>query len=108
MLDQLDRDARLRLMRFVCSFAWADLEVRPGERAFVSKLIRKLALDEDEGRLVEEWLDKPPHPDSVDPTQIPLEHRKIFVDTVEEVVGADDVIAPEEVESLILFKELLR
>ena len=108
MLEELDRDERLRLMRFVCSFAWADLEVQSEERSFVSGMIRRLDLDDGEKRQVEEWLETPPPPESVDPTQIPLEHRKLFVQCVEEVVGADADISPEEGENLILFKDLLR
>jgi uncharacterized tellurite resistance protein B-like protein len=51
MLDQLDREDRLRLMRFVCSFAWADLEVQPEERAFVRRLIARLDLAEDRAQI---------------------------------------------------------
>ena len=29
MMEQLDRNERMRLMKFVCSFAWADLEIHP-------------------------------------------------------------------------------
>ncbi len=108
MLEELDRAERLRLMRFVCSFAWADLEVQSEERSFVSRMIRRLDLDDTEKRQVEEWLKTPPHPESVDPTQIPLRHRKLFVECVEEVVGADADVSPEEGENLILFKELLQ
>ena len=42
MLDALDREDRLQLMRFVCSFAWADLEVSDGEREFIVKLVDRL------------------------------------------------------------------
>ena len=108
MLEGLDRDERLRLMRFVCSFVWADLEVQSEERSFVSAMIRRLALDDREKRQVWEWLETPSDPDDVDLTQIPPEHRKLFVQCVEEVVGADADVSPEEGESLILFKELLR
>ncbi|HCH64021.1 MAG TPA: TerB family tellurite resistance protein, partial [Deltaproteobacteria bacterium] len=27
MLDSLDKEARLQLVKFVCSFAWADLVI---------------------------------------------------------------------------------
>lgn len=107
MLDQLDRAERLQLMRFVCSFAWADLEVQSEERRFVSRLIHKLDLDAGEKRQVEGWLRSPPDAESVDPTQIPLEHRKLFVEYVEELVDADDEISLEEMDSLTLFRELL-
>jgi uncharacterized tellurite resistance protein B-like protein len=107
MLDQLDRRDRLRLMKFVCSFAWADLEIRPEERAFVSRLIRGLELEEAEELQVHQWLDVPPAPDSLDPTTIPAEHRRIFVDAVEGVIAADGQVTPEESEHLELFKALI-
>ena len=42
MVAELSRSDRMRLMRFVCSFAWADLEVQNEERAFVTRLMNKL------------------------------------------------------------------
>ena len=42
MLDELDGPQRLNLLKFVCSFAWADLEIRPSERRFVSGLVGRL------------------------------------------------------------------
>ena len=48
MLQSLDRTERLQLMKFVCSFAWADLEVRPEEREFVARLIRRLDMNDAE------------------------------------------------------------
>jgi hypothetical protein len=38
MFDALSRDERLLLLRFVCAFAWTDLEVTPRERAFVESV----------------------------------------------------------------------
>ena len=52
MLDKLSRTDRLRLMKFICSFAWADLEVHEKERSFVKRMIKKLQLDEDEAAQV--------------------------------------------------------
>lgn len=107
MLSVLNRDDRLRLMKFVCSFAWADLEIRPEERDFVAGLVRRLDLSASERRQVEGWLQLPPKPEAVDPTTIPLAHRKIFLQSVEGVIAADGEIAEEERESLSLFKALL-
>ena len=75
VLDQLDRRERLSLMKFVCSFAWADLEVRPEERAFVARMVERLGLDAEDALKVRGWLEVPPAPDSIDPTQIPRAHR---------------------------------
>ena len=107
MLSRLDRKDRLRLMKFVCSFAWADLEIRPEEREFVKRLLERLELEPADRKRVRQWLRVPPEPDEVDPTSIPLEHRKLFLRTVEEAVAADGQLAPEERENLQLFKALL-
>ena len=107
MLDQLDRRDRLRLVEFVCSFAWADLEIRPEERVFISRLIRRLELDEEENLQVQQWLDRPPGIDGLDPTSIPAAHRVIFVEAIEGLIGADGEISDEERESFDVFKQLL-
>jgi tellurite resistance protein len=103
----MDRRDRMRLMKFVCSFAWADLEIRPEERAFVADLIERLGLDAEETGQVAGWLQTPPPPDAIDPTQVPREHRQIFLDAVQGVVVADGRVAPEERENLELFRDLM-
>lgn len=107
-MQTLTRDERLLLMRFVCSFAWADLEVKPEERELVRKLVRRMQLGPDERQLVEGWLDSPPSVESIDPTQVPQEHRMKFLRAVESVISVDGEVSPEERESLILFAKLVR
>jgi uncharacterized tellurite resistance protein B-like protein len=107
-LSALDPEARLRLLQFVCSFAWADLEVHPDERAFVLRLLRRLGLGEQEEEQVRGWLELPPPPEAVDPMDIPFEHRKVFLAAIDGVIAADGSIAPEERESLRLLEQLLR
>ncbi len=107
MLDQLDRRERLRLVEFVCSFAWADFEIQPEERVFVSRLIRRLDLDEEEDLQVQQWLDRPPRLDGLDPTSIPPAHRRLFVEAIEGLISADGEIADEERETFEIFKQLL-
>jgi len=103
----LSRRDRQRLMKFICSFAWADLTVRPEERQFVARIVTQLELDQLERAEVDQWLKVPPDPEAVDPTQIPLAQRELFLDSIEGVIAADGEIAPEERESLALLKELL-
>ncbi len=107
MLDQLDRRDRLRLVEFVCSFAWADLEIQPEERTFVSRLIRRLDLDEQEDLQVQQWLDRPPSLDDLDPTSIPAEHRRLFVEAIGGLISADGEISDEERETFEIFQQLL-
>src|SRR5688572_4100233 len=102
MLDKLSREERLQLMRFVCSFAWADLEVRDAEREFVRKMIRRLKLHADEAKLVRSWLEVPPDAEALDPMQIPRAHRQLFLDTTREMIASDGEVDAEENENLRL------
>jgi len=106
-VDQLNREDRLRLVQFVCSFAWADLEIRPAERRFVDHIVRSLELNPEDQSKVAGWLEIPPNPESVDPTRIPVAQREIFLDSIEGVIASDGEVAPEERESLALLRELL-
>ena len=108
MLEQLDRRERLRLVEFVCSFAWADFEIQPEERAFIARLIQRLDLDEDENLQVQKWLDRPPGIDHLDPTSIPPAHRRIFVEEIEGLIAADGEIAEEESDSLEILSRKFR
>jgi uncharacterized membrane protein YebE (DUF533 family) len=107
-LRTLSQKDRLRLIRFVCSFVWADLEVHARERSFVHKLVKRLHLDADEAKHVEEWLKVPPRPEEVDPQRIPLEHKQLFLDTIKQAIAADGKIEEHERESLEVLEQLLR
>jgi hypothetical protein len=107
MLSQLSGADRLRLMKFVCSFAWADLEISPEERAFIARLIRGLELDRDEEVQVHRWLDVPPALDGLDPTTIPEAHKRFFLEAIEGVIASDGRLTSEETESFDLFRQLL-
>jgi uncharacterized membrane protein YebE (DUF533 family) len=106
-MDELDRPDQLRLLKFVCSFAWADLEIHPEERSFVEHLVGRIGLDDEERAEVEGWLQTPPRPESIDPTAIPSNQRKLFLTTIEALIRSDGEISPEERENFDLFKDLL-
>ncbi|WP_255215880.1 TerB family tellurite resistance protein [Pseudenhygromyxa sp. WMMC2535] len=106
MPASLPREDRLRLMKFVCSFAWADLEIQDEERTLVGNMISRLGLEEDR-KQVESWLKHPPRPEDVDPTEVPPEHRQLFLEAVREMVNADARVDEAEAESLALFEQLL-
>lgn len=106
-ISQLSKEDRLRLMKFVCSFAWADLHIAESERKMVQKLVRRLKLNKDEKQIVEGWLEIPPKAEELDPTQIPDSHRALFLTTAREMIEIDGEIAPEEVENFELLEQLL-
>jgi tellurite resistance protein len=107
MLKNLSREDRLQVMRFVCSFAWADLEVKSKERTLVRKMVKELELEPDEVKLVEEWLEVPPRAEEVDPAAIPRAHRQLVLDAARRMIAADGTIDPEEAESFELLEQLL-
>lgn len=106
-LARLTRRDRLQLLRFVCAAIWSDLEVSPSERSFTLGLALRLGLPEDEMRQVRDWLETPPAPEDVDPNDVPREHRRLFLEAVDEAIRADQAVDPPEAESLRLLRELL-
>lgn len=108
MWEHLPKVERMRLLRFVCSFAWVDLEVTDREREFVTALARRLALTPDEERKVIGWLQHPPDPEEIDPTDIPREHRLLFVEMARGMVNANGVVGLREAEALDLLDRLTR
>ncbi len=108
MLDELSREDRLRLMRFICSFAWADLEIQPQEREFIVRMVDRLELDEEDTAEVAQWLQVPPPADDLDPEDIPREHRKLFLDAAKAMVLSDGNVEDVEAENLLILDALLR
>jgi uncharacterized tellurite resistance protein B-like protein len=107
-LSRLSPSERLKLLRFVTSFAWCDLGITAKERAYVHRLVSRLHMTPEEALEVEGWLKSPPNEDDVDPTTIPHEHRRLFLDAVREMVGADGKASPEEKETLSLLEQLTK
>lgn len=107
MLNQLTVEEKTRLIRFMCSFAWADLDVSERERRLIGELIRKLDLPDGIAAEAESWLDHPPSEEDLDPYDIPLEQRRLFVEAAAEIVRADGVVDIMEVENFAIFEALL-
>src|SRR5262245_34565143 len=96
MFDQLSAADRRLLFRFLCSFAWADGEVADEERRFVRRLMGKVELSNEERLDVEAWLLHPPDASDVQPRDIPLEHRHLFVDAMRAQIFMDGKVTEEE------------
>ena len=107
-LAKLTSEERLRLMKFVCSFVWADLEVHEKEKTLVRQMVKNLHLTPDEAKMVERWLIVPPRAEEVDPAKVPLKHRELLLDSIREVIAADGRLDPAERENLDLLQQLLR
>ena len=108
MLDALNTEDRLQLMRFVCSFAWADLEITDREREFIVKMVIRLGLNDAEQEQVAQWLEVPPRADDLDTGDIPKEHRQLFLDAAKAMILSDGIVEDVEAENLVIFDQLLR
>jgi uncharacterized tellurite resistance protein B-like protein len=96
MFEQLSRPDRLLLLRFVCAFAWTDLEIRDGERKFVERLMSRMQLSNEDRAEVESYLHVAPSPESTNPKLVPREHRRVFIDSVRALIYADGEVDVEE------------
>ncbi len=103
----LSRQDTMRLLAFVCSFAWADHHIQQEERSFVEDLVDRLGLDDEDREQVAQWLKLPPRPEEIDPQLVPLEHRELFIAVAKKLVSADGYVAEGEADTLALFQELL-
>ena len=105
---QLDTAAKMRLLEFVCSFAWTDLKVKQAERDLIMRAVGRMGLGDKEANMVKGWLASPPPAEDVDPTAIPKAHRQAFFDAAIAVARADGRIVPAERDQLVLFRDLLQ
>lgn len=96
MLQDLSAEDRLLLLKFVCAFAWTDLTVTDGERRFVERLVGKLELGAEDRATVGAWLDVAPPPSAIDPSLVPSEHRRVFVEAVRALIYSDGEVDDEE------------
>jgi hypothetical protein len=106
-METLSRADRLRLMKFVCSFAWTDLRITPEERELIQRLTAHFGFEDDDRKQIHDWLEVPPPAEEVDPTEIPRAHRKLFLEAAKQVIEIDGHVVAGERDSLALFRELL-
>jgi uncharacterized tellurite resistance protein B-like protein len=107
MFEELSRDDRMLLLRFVCAFAWTDLEIRDGERKFVQRLIDRMQLSSDERAEVLGYLHVAPSPEATNPKLVPREHRRMFIEAIRGLIYADGEVDAEERQRLEKLKAAL-
>ena len=105
---ELSRSDRMKLLEFVCTFAWTDLQIQQEERDLVMQIAGRFALDQDEIAKVQGWLSTPPDPDRVDPNNVPREHRELFLEAAELTIHADGRVSQAERDQLAIFRALLK
>jgi hypothetical protein len=107
-LAALTHVERIQLLKFVSAAIWGDLEVSPSEKTFLLSMALRLGLSSEEAALVKRWLETPPPPEEVDPASVPLRHRQLFLEVLEEACFADHRMTAAERESLAELRELLK
>ena len=96
MFEEMSRDERMLLLRFVCAFAWTDLTIHDGERKFVERLIERLQLSGEDRTEALAYLHVAPSPEATNPKLVPQEHRRVFVEAVRALIYADGEVDAEE------------
>jgi uncharacterized tellurite resistance protein B-like protein len=107
MFERLSREHRLLLLRIAIAFAWTDLRIQDGERKFVERLIGKLQLSAEDRAEVEQYLHVAPAPETTNPALVPVEHRRLFVESVRALIYADGEVDVEERERFERLKAAL-
>lgn len=107
MFDALSHGDRMLLLRFVCAFAWTDLEIKDGERKFVQRLMDRMQLSKEDRSEVESWLHVAPAPEATNPKLVPREHRRVFLDSVRALIYADGDVEAEERDRFERLREAL-
>jgi uncharacterized membrane protein YebE (DUF533 family) len=107
MMNELTVEEKLRFVRFMCAFAWADLDIADRERGLIRDLIQRLDLPASAVEEAEGWLVHPPLEEDLDPYDIPDAHRRIFLQAATELIGVDGHVDRMEVENLALFEMLM-
>ena len=102
-LDQLSEAERVELMRFLCSFAWADGEVQAPERELLERVLGGLKLGAQARAEVTAWLFSPPDMTGFDFAAIPAEKRQLFLDQAFAIASAHGGLAAEELRHLEMF-----
>lgn len=96
MFEQLSHEQRMLLLKFVCAFAWTDLQIQPGERKFVERLMDRMQLGPEARAEAQQYLHVAPSPQDTRPELVPPEHRRIFLDAVRALIYADGSVDEEE------------
>lgn len=101
--NELTEAERVELMRFLCSFAWADGEVQSQERELLERVLGGLKLGTQARAEVTEWLFTPPDMTGFDFAAIAAEKRQLFLDQAFAVASAHGGLAAEELRHLQMF-----
>lgn len=101
--EGLSAGERVELMRFLCSFAWADDEVQDEERVILIKVLDNIGLEPGDRATVLTWLERRPDMTGFDFAAIPRDKRELFLDLAFSVASAHGGLAKEELSHLQMF-----
>ena len=104
---ELTTEEKLSVMRFICAFAWADLEIQQAERKLINQIMEVIQLAEEHRPTVLGWLDRPPRAEDVDPLSIPDNLKELILDAATGVILADGELQDAEIDLLDLFQQIL-
>lgn len=105
-LPTLSTADRRQVLRFVASFLWADLEVAEAERRFFAELARELDVGAPAHEIAR-LLERPPCPEEIDPTDVPLAAADTVRRAALRAIAADGHVSDDEMAMFELLDDLL-
>ena len=107
MKENFTSEEKMQIMRFICTFAWADLKVVPSEKLMIERFCNTLQLDENQRKEVNSWTKRPIHPEDIDPFSIPDHLKKYILSAAKAISIVDGDFDEKEAELLELLQNLL-
>ena len=106
-LQSLTLQEKLDLLAFASAFAWADLEIQHQERRIYMAIVDEMGLVDNEREIALSLLSSPPRAEQIDPMNIPVEHRTLFLSTAHNIILADNELKATETSMLDLLRSIL-
>ena len=96
----------MQLFKYMCAFAWADMEIQHQEREMIERLIISLELSNDQRQTVLQWLDQPNTIPEIDPYDVNPDFREQIYQAAQAVVLSDGELTFNERDMLALLRNV--
>ena len=96
----------MQLFHFMCTFAWADMEIQQEEREMIERLMISLNLSPSQFQTVLTWLDDVRSLPDIDPYEIHPDFREQIYQAAEAIVLSDGEVTFNEKDMLDLLRQV--
>ncbi|MEL6181277.1 MAG: hypothetical protein AAFS10_20130 [Myxococcota bacterium] len=98
----------LQVCKFLCGVAWADADITPEEKRYITNLAELLSLREDQMLLVRGWFHHPPDPHDITPSRLTYQDRQNLLQQALILVSEDGQFCADEERLITVLARSLR